>query len=461
MKLIKIACLLLFYTVCYCQESSFIKIFDNGELGFEYVGYLQQDNFSTVNLYSTGRISDDFGGVFKVREVELSGNILGQENLNNDRGSSIDASKHTYSIGTKSYDLGADNINLEIVKISSEEIIWKYEYGIENNFERGYGIDIDNNGDIVACGLVAKELGGVDNESVVLKIDTLGNEIWTRKIKARYNELKARAVTTDDTGNIYVLADEESLFPTVQQVALIKLNSQGDSLWTKYYPGNASLAKDIKFNQDGNLTASVTADYDGNGRSFTMLELDTSGTVLWTKSYIEELGVSPFAERFIELRDGGYAVCLNINYPVLLVLDRDGNITNEQHYDGYGVSDVRDLIELHDGSFAIAGNITEFNQEIPKTMWLIKTNSDGELITSTIEAEYPQFNLYPNPTIDEVEVEGIDYRYAMLLSSTGELLSRYDKEETIDLKEIPIGTYYLSLQTEKGIFTEKIVKGNR
>lgn len=441
------------------QETSFLKIFDNGEWGYEYVGGLSKGNLMHLKLISTGRNGNEFGGVFKRTAIEMNGNITSVTLLDNLKGSSIDNFDNNYSIGSFSNGIGFDQVDLEIVRFKNDVINFRYKYGIENRFERGYGIDIDPSGDVVACGLVGKEIGSVDNESVVIKLDTLGEEIWTRIITARYNELKARAITTDDVGNIYVLADEESLFPSIQQVALVKLSSEGDSLWTKYYPGSASLAKDIKFNQGGNLIASVTADYDGNGRSFTMMELDTSGAVIWTKSYIDEVGYA-FAQHFIELQDGGYATCLDIGYPVLVVLDEDGDVANVQHYDNYGIKDPRDILELDDGSFAIAGNIIEFNQDIPKTMWLIKTNTEGELVTSTIEEAYPEFTLYPNPTHDWVQIKGLDYTSAMLLNTMGQIVSSYTGTQRIDLSDLRSGSYYLVLQTKKGSFTKRIVKGN-
>ena len=461
-KLILVAICLNISFILLGQDNSFIKIFDNGKWGYEFVGQLNQSTSDDILLLSTARLSNDFGSAFRLKKLELDGNgetILFQ---NNHIGYSIDNgvvfNQSIYSIGTLASGIGTDNYNLLLSKINNTGLLFEYEYGIENNFERGYGVDIDPNGDIIGCGLVSRFQGSVTNESIVVKIDTLGNEIWTKRIRARYSELKARAVTTDNEGNIYVLADEESLWPSVQQVALIKLTTDGDSLWTKYYPASASLAKDVQYNNDGNLIASVTGDYDGKGRSFTMMELDTSGTILWTKSYVDELGVKPFAERFIQLRNGGYAVCLNINYPVLLVLDDKGEVINEQHYEGYGVSNVKDLIELEDGSFAIAGNITEVNQEIPKVMWLIKTNSKGELITSTIEEEYPEFTLYPNPTTGQVKIEGIDYKNGMILNQRGQIMDRFKYIESIDISNYISGIFYLVISTEKGTYTHRIIK---
>lgn len=459
-----IVCMLLLGQIN-AQDNSFIKIFDNGQWGYEFIGSLyQKDN--KIHLISTSRVDNEFGGIIRIRTFNpdnSSSDIIFQGS-NNDRGHSIRAgvqiNNQSIVVGLHDWNAGGgtNDYDFEITSLSSAGVKFQFSLGGIDTFESGYGMDIDMNGDIVACGLISKYQGSVDNESIVLKIDTLGNEIWTKRIRARYNELKARAVTTDDEGNIYVLADEESIFPSIQQVALVKLSSTGDSLWTKYYPASASLAKDIQFNKNGNLIASVTGDYDGNGRSFTMMELDTSGTILGSKSYINELGTSQFAERFIQLKDGGYAVCLDIGYPVLLVLDEDASLTNVQHYDGYGVRAVRDLIELEDGSFAIAGNITEFNQEIPKVMWLIKTNTEGELVTSTIEETYPEFKIFPNPTNDIINISGIDFNFGIVINSLGQIIARIKSDATIDFSNYSSGIYYLMLSTENGHFTKQIVK---
>ena len=445
----------------YGQQNSFIKTFTNNEWGYEFVGKLMESEDNCIQLISTARLSEQFGGTFKIRIINEQSGTDTIAYLGSDIGYSIDSGMKSnnaaYTIGTVARGLGVDNLNLTISKFDSKGEKFQYEYGIKNNFERGYGITLDTAGDIVGCGLVAKELGGADNETVVVKIDTLGNEIWTRKIKARYNELKARSVTTDHIGNIYLLADEESSFPSIKQVALIKLNSYGDSLWTKYYPGGTSLAKVIEINKNGNLIASVTADYDGNGRSFTMMELDTSGTVSWSQSYIDEIGLS-FAEPFIELKNGGYAACLDVGHPVLLVIDEVGNVLNIQHYEDYGLTSPKDLIELYDGSFAIAGNLLELNQDIPKVMWLIKTNPNGELITSTLEETFPDISIYPNPASDFINIKGLEYNKVLVVNSDGALVTQYNSDERVDISHQRSGTYFLIFLTQKGSYTTTVVK---
>lgn len=193
---------LLIVTQVYSQDNSFIKIFDNGEWGYEYVGQVLQNKFNKLNILSSARVDDDYGGVLRSREINIANQnalITFQADNTNNLGHSIYQGVNIdfthFLIGLVRNGEGTENYNIEISKYNSTDIKTLYTYGIENNFERGYGINLDINKDIVGCGLVSRYQGSADDESIVVKIDTLGNEIWTKRIRARYNELKARAVT--------------------------------------------------------------------------------------------------------------------------------------------------------------------------------------------------------------------------------------------------------------------------
>jgi len=133
----------------------------------------------------------------------------------------------------------------------TDSLYFATHIGSDGIRESGRDIEVDINGHLISCGFIGKYPGSTVNETFVVKSDTLGQVIWSKRIQAPFGELKANGITSDIDGNIYIIADDHSLFPSRRQASLIKLNNEGDSLWTKSYPSlsNRSIAADILRNK--------------------------------------------------------------------------------------------------------------------------------------------------------------------------------------------------------------------
>lgn len=448
----------------FTQSTSYFKLFNNSELKFEFVGKIFEYNDSLLLFSTAKKLNQNYNSVIRLQNSPLNKDEFSkyfQSNaLVNISYSIYDAegiNTNFYLTGSYQKGAGLENYDFFISKFSKPSFIETKIFGKSNSFESARSIVSDFDNSLIICGLSRKENTVNINESLIIKLDTNLNIIWQRKLTTELGNLAAQSVTCDNDNNIYVFADEYSL--TSGQAVIIKLNSDGDSIWTKKYPGSSSLPKDIHYNKKGNLIASVTADYDGKGRNFTFMELDTSGTVLWTRSYLEEIGDAVFAEKFIELRNGGYAVSLNNGYQVLLVVDENGEPTNIQHFEGYPAKEVKDIIELSDGSFAIAGNYYNLTDPTDKnTMWLIKTNEKGELTTSSLDEDFPKAIIYPNPTTGLVIIENVIYEQVHIVNNNGDYLGSFKREDQVDISKFDTGLYLLLFETPKGIYSQKIIK---
>lgn len=86
-------------------------------------------------------------------------------------------------------------------------------------------------------------------------------------------------------------------------------------------------------------------------------------------------------------------------------------------------------------------------------------NYNVDIISSVDGQHVPQVNIIPNPTTGKVTIMNLnDIQEVRVYSITGELmLSRY-KENTIDLSDLPSGTYLINVITERGITQGKVMK---
>ena len=75
-KYLIIAAFFLSVQSTYTQSNSFLKIFDNGELGFEYVGEIFENNDS-IYLFSSGRFANNSRTIINLKSIsQKNGEIV-------------------------------------------------------------------------------------------------------------------------------------------------------------------------------------------------------------------------------------------------------------------------------------------------------------------------------------------------------------------------------------------------
>jgi hypothetical protein len=169
-------------------------------------------------------------------------------------------------------------------------------------------------------------------------------------------------------------------------VWLIKTNSNGDKMWDRTFGGpKRDFGCSVQETFDGGfIIAATTESYTDKVGSVWLIKTDPEGNKIWDKTY------SKFdwneARTVQETSDGGYII-LGTTFSAathkgsfwLVKTDPDGNnewdriFGDSAHDIGYSV------LETEDGSFVLAGK-TETYGAGSRDLWLIKTNSDGNII---------------------------------------------------------------------------------
>jgi len=83
----------------------------------------------------------------------------------------------------------------------------------------------------------------------------------------------------------------------------------------------------------------------------------------------------------------------------------------------------------------------------------------GEIL-SVKHSPFHQLKCYPNPFKNNITVEGISGKFHYQISDvTGKILIEGEAVHTIEFnKDLPAGMYFVNIQTDKGMFTKKLVK---
>ncbi|MCB0574264.1 MAG: T9SS type A sorting domain-containing protein [Saprospiraceae bacterium] len=81
------------------------------------------------------------------------------------------------------------------------------------------------------------------------------------------------------------------------------------------------------------------------------------------------------------------------------------------------------------------------------------------IISNTLEADDTKFRIFPNPTSDELRIEGITPRAVEVLGSKGgTLISELNNTDRLDVSSLPNGVYIVRIYTDRKIFNKQLIK---
>ena len=208
------------------------------------------------------------------------------------------------------------------------------------------------------------------------------DSLWTRAYGGSSLDRAWGVTQTTDRG--YVLAGETYSYGAGSSDAyLVKLDKAGDTLWTRTYGGSAlDLAMDVKRTPDGGcIVVGSSFSYGPGNAGIYVLKLDSNGDTLWTRSYGGP--TYDYGEAIIRLPAGGYAVA-GATYSFgaghsdmfLLRLDANGDSLWMRTYGASGYEWGFSLSHTRDGGFILAGYTDTYGWGM-KDSYIVKTDANG------------------------------------------------------------------------------------
>jgi hypothetical protein len=105
-----------------------------------------------------------------------------------------------------------------------------------------------------------------------------------------------------------------------------------------------------------------------------------------------------------------------------------------------------------------AGNLLSFNYSAGNGFLLQKL---GDVASNTKEYDLSAFKMYPNPAADFLSLEAESLIRQVVISDlntrTIRRISLNNYKGTIDIGGLHQGMYLISIETDKGIFTQKLM----
>ncbi|MGB3340864.1 MAG: PQQ-binding-like beta-propeller repeat protein [bacterium] len=252
------------------------------------------------------------------------------------------------------------------------DTLWTKTYGGADN-DRGYSVKQTNDGGFIIGG--ETNSFGADH-GYLIKTDEYGDTIWTRT----YSGPITSVLQTYDGGYIFT--------GTVgRHIYIVRTDSFGDTLWTRVIvpSNNHSRAEEIQPTSNscyiivGTATDSMTYEYFDETY---LLKIDDDGDTLWTKKYGQW---SCYGQSVQQTVDNGYIVAGRwLGSIYLMKTNPLGDSLWLKHLGGGHTNSVRQIL---DGGYIIAGCYNNENYtfehhgtnypEVGGDVYLIKTDRFG------------------------------------------------------------------------------------
>ena len=281
---------------------------------------------------------------------------------------------------TNSYGFGGSDIWL--IKTGEDGLIeWNSYLGTNNDEKGGQVLETADNGFII----IGNYINDQNSDVWLIKTNSQGDTLWTKTYDDNRDEIGTDIILEEDGGYV-ILGSTTSSGNEESDILIIKINSLGTKEWSQNYGiGSNDIGQAILKSSDGGYLIQFLVEGYGSGNTAVgLLKIDSQGNVLWTKAFGGSINTK--SRMFSQINNYEYiSACSQIDYSTnsshawLIKINDNGEILWEKLFGKDGIDKSFSAIPTLDNGFAITGktNSYENNHEEFFDLWILKTDSEG------------------------------------------------------------------------------------
>ncbi|RJP75247.1 MAG: T9SS C-terminal target domain-containing protein [Candidatus Zixiibacteriota bacterium] len=253
-----------------------------------------------------------------------------------------------------------------------------------NGDDYSYSVHQTTDGGYIVAGRTDSCAGG-NRDVYLVKTNSSGDTLWTRKIDGSYRDEGYCVRQTYDGGYI-ITGLTVPLSSSYTDVYLIKTDANGDIIWTRTFGGSRDdLGKCVRQTTDGGYVVTGAMASDQGIWDVYLIKTDANGDTCWTRTYGGGYDDQGFSVR--QTVDGGYVIAgwtepFFVGGPrdvYLIKTDSSGCFPWTRTYGGSGYDEGRSVQQTTDGGYIITGMTDSFGAGL-YDVYLIRTYADGDTI---------------------------------------------------------------------------------
>lgn len=263
------------------------------------------------------------------------------------------------------------------------DLYWTYYYGTPD-VDFGLYMNLADSFDLILVGLTAT-LGPLEQEILVLKVDSAGQELWRKNYGGPGNQSCRYVEKTSD--GMYILCGSTTDASGTNDVYVLKLDANGDKVWDTAY---AAVDNDygMKIIEAGNLNyvlSSDTRSIGNGGYDVQLLGVNNSGAMNFSNVHgdLFQNGCQGLMQTSsgVNVVYGETEIATFSPFDFLFYMfDEMGGFLREKVFGGIGTDALFDVVETPNGDFIGCGYSNSFsNGTQPLNLAVVRTDSLGNL----------------------------------------------------------------------------------
>ncbi|MGC9367615.1 MAG: hypothetical protein ACP5FK_11325 [bacterium] len=272
------------------------------------------------------------------------------------------------------------DLDIYLVCIDQDgDTVWERTYG-ESGDDRSYQVIQSTDGQIIVAGGSETSPGG-DLDVFLIKLNQNGDTIWTSRVGGPGNEM-AYAVCQLPNGNIVTCGYTQSWGKGFKDILLIGFSDQGDSIWARTYGGGFDDWANSIINFDNAIyIGGATESYGYGFWDNYIIKCNFYGDSIWTKTYggnyreeIRQMISHPSGDIWFT----GWTESFGSGYTDILLtsIDSSGDENWTRYYGSFSYERGNALISTPEFGCILVGEVWDLHWD-DYNLYLIKTDSGG------------------------------------------------------------------------------------
>lgn len=272
------------------QQDQFSKVIDIGEDGYIAIG--ETISFSSGTRSAWMVKVDNNGNELWNKTIEPSSSIILSSGQKTSDGNLILAGMRAPPI------TASGNLVAVIIKTDPEgNILWSKDFGLGTvrTFDYFDSVKETPEGDFIMAGTTRSFSSGNVEDGWLVKVDPNGNELWNRSF-GDFDLDFLSSVTVSKDGGYIAVGSSRPYGAALFNAWAVKTDSEGNLLWEqRYFEGFDSSFYSIMQTSDGNYivsgsmgsipNGSVEATFSVDGYDGVLLKINENGDKLWSQTF--------------------------------------------------------------------------------------------------------------------------------------------------------------------------------
>jgi len=260
---------------------------------------------------------------------------------------------------------------------------WELAFG-GSDIDMGRCVVETDDGGYILTG-TTESFGAGDKDVYVIKVNQFGETTWMRTFGGEYDDEGYCVIEAADGG--YIVAGVTESFGEGGDIYLIKLDSFGDSIWTKTY-GGSNYEKATSVVQTSNkelIVAGCTYSFGAGGSDIYVLKLTSMGDTIWTRTCggaFDDFGYSVSLTADNKYIVTGSSKPTSSGRPDVYIqkLDAAGETVWTRTYGGSYYDIGYGCASTSDGGCIVAGATSSFGTGSQYDAYILRLTSSGDTL---------------------------------------------------------------------------------